>query len=186
MTDYSFYLEGTGNKGALLVHGLTGTPAEMRFVGKQLHKMGFSVYAPTLAGHCVDKETLLKTTYEDWLESLRVALAYFKTRVKTVSVAGICVGGALGLQLAHEQQGQIDKVVIYAPALDYDGWNQPWWSCYARFFKGALIHIPAVRKAQFLETYPFGIKDDRIRRIIAENPVSSATLWRSRSMWIMW
>ena len=57
MKDYSFYWEGTSGKGVLLVHGLTGGPAEMQFIGQQLHKRGFTVYAPTLPrhvskGHC--------------------------------------------------------------------------------------------------------------------------------------
>ena len=55
MKDYSFYLEGRTDKGVLLVHGLTGAPAEMKFVGKQLHKRGFTVYGPTLPGHCLDE-----------------------------------------------------------------------------------------------------------------------------------
>ncbi len=54
-------------KGVLLVHGLTGSPLEMKFVGKQLNKMGFTVYAPTLAGHCQDEKALVETTYEDWI-----------------------------------------------------------------------------------------------------------------------
>ena len=122
--------------------------------------------------HCLDEAALLKTTYEDWLESLRQALSYFKTRVSNVSAAGVCVGGALALQLAHQEKDQIDKVVIYAPALDYDGWNQPYWSPYARVFKDILIHIPFVRNAQFKETYPFVIKDDRVRKFIAETPTN--------------
>ena len=154
----------------MLVHGLTGTPTEMRFVGKQLNRMGFTVFAPTLAGHCLDETALLKTTYEDWLESLRLALDYFKTRVKSVSAAGICVGGALALYLAHQEKDKIDKVAIYAPALDYDGWNQPYWSPYARRFKDILIHIPPIRNAKFQETHPFGVKDDRVRKLIMENP----------------
>lgn len=172
MKDYSFYLQGSEERGVLLVHGLTGTPSEMRFVGKHLNKTGFTVYAPTLAGHCLDEEALLKTTYEDWLESLRQALYYFKTKVNTVSAAGICVGGALALYLAHQEKDQIDKVAIYAPAFDYDGWNQPIWSLYARRFKDILIHIPSVRNARFQETYPFGIKDDRVRKFIVENPAN--------------
>jgi len=172
MKDYSFYLQGSEEKGVLLVHGLTGTPSEMRFIGKQLNKMGFTVYAPTLAGHCLDEAALLKTTYEDWLESLRLALYDFKKRVNNVSAAGICVGGALALHLAYQENGQIDKVVIYAPALDYDGWNQSWWSRYARIFKDALIHIPAVKNKRFQETHPFGVKDDRVRKFI-ENPANA-------------
>ncbi len=109
MKDYSFYLEGS-EKGVLLVHGLTGTPTEMRSVGKQLNKMGFTVYAPVLAGHCTDEAALLKTSYEDWLESLRLALHDFKTKVKTVSAAGISVGGdgVWGLALRDPIGGGLD------------------------------------------------------------------------------
>lgn len=168
--DYSFYLEGSAERGVLLVHGLTGTPAEMRFIGKQLHKMGFTVYAPTLAGHCRDEQALLQTTYEDWLCGLKKNLLYLKSRVAHVSAAGICVGGALALYLAQQAPGLIDKVALYAPALDYDGWTQPYWSRLARIFKAVLIHIPAVRNTRFEEKYPFGIQDDHIRRLIVQNP----------------
>ncbi len=169
--DHSFYMQGAGEKGVLLVHGLTGTPSEMRFVGKHLNKMGFTVYAPTLAGHCLDEKALTRTRYEDWMDSLKTALATFKTRVGSVSAAGICVGGALALYLAHQEKGVIDKVAIYAPAFDYDGWNQPRWSRAARVFKDVLIHVPAMRNTRFQETHPFGVKDDRIRRFI-ENPAN--------------
>lgn len=167
LKDQSFYLPGSEEKGVLLVHGLTGAPSEMRSVGKHLNKMGFTVYAPTLAGHCQDETALLATTYEDWVESLRVALAHLKSRVRSVSAAGICVGGTLALHLAHQEKGQIDKVAVYAAALNYDGWNQPVWSRAARIFKDVLIHLPAVRKARFKESHPYGVKDDRIRKIIA-------------------
>ncbi|HJU08685.1 MAG TPA: alpha/beta hydrolase, partial [Rhodanobacteraceae bacterium] len=46
-----FLLRG-GRAGVLLIHGLTGTPAEMRFVGKGLHRAGYTVYGMQLAGHC--------------------------------------------------------------------------------------------------------------------------------------
>lgn len=167
--DQSFYLPGSEDKGVLLVHGLTGAPSEMRFVGKHLNKMGFTVYAPALAGHCLDEAALLKTTYEDWLDSLQKALSHLKSRVKNISAAGICVGGALALYLAHQEKGQINKVAIYGAALDYDGWNQPIWSRFARVFKDVLIHIPAVRDTRFQEKHPFGAKDDRIRKIIIES-----------------
>ena len=52
MKDYSFHWEGTNGKGVLLVHGLTGAPAEMMFVGRQLHKRGFTVSNPNAKGTC--------------------------------------------------------------------------------------------------------------------------------------
>lgn len=170
LDSHGFYLEGSSNKGVLLVHGLTGSPSEMKFVGKHLHKRGFSVYAPTLAGHCSDEAALLATTYEDWLKSLDDALFEFKSRVPHISAAGICVGGALALYLASQRPTIIEQVAIYGPALNYDGWNQPKWSRSSRIFKDLLIHIPKIRDARFEERYPFGIKSDRVRQLIMRDP----------------
>jgi len=167
-SDYSFYLKGSSEKGVLLVHGLTGTPSEMKFVGKRLHQRGFTVYAPTLAGHCADLDALLATRYEDWVESLRVALHRFRQEVDTVYSAGICVGGALALRLAHLEPESMAGVAIYAPALDYDGWSQPKFSRLVRMLSDVLIHIPAVRRLKFEEVHPFGIKSDRLRAAVME------------------
>ena len=88
MKDYSFHWEGTNGKGVLLVHGLTGAPAEMMFVGRQLHERGFTVYAPTLPGHCQDKISLVRTRFEDWLDGLRESLHDFRKTVEEVYAAG--------------------------------------------------------------------------------------------------
>ena len=49
--DLSYFLPGNKN-GVLLIHGLTGTPNEMRILANGLHKAGFTVYAIQLAGRC--------------------------------------------------------------------------------------------------------------------------------------
>ena len=41
-----------GRTGVLLVHGLGGTPIEMRYVALALSRAGHSVSVPQLAGHC--------------------------------------------------------------------------------------------------------------------------------------
>ena len=166
--DHSFYLEGTNGKGIILVHGLTGAPAEMKFVGKQLNKMGYTVYAPLLAGHCVDEATLVATNYRDWLDSLKKAVNSFAPKVSEVHMAGICVGGGLALYAAHEMPDKIKSVTIYSATLNYDGWNQPKWSRLAQTFKEVLIHIPKVRHSSFGESHPFGLKSDRLRNAIVK------------------
>src|SRR3974377_522801 len=88
---HSFYFEGSREKGVLLIHGLTGAPVEMRFIGKALNRMGFTVYAPVLAGHCQDIAALEATTYQDWIDSLRAPLNRLKAEVRSVHTAGICV-----------------------------------------------------------------------------------------------
>jgi carboxylesterase len=69
----SFFLEGTNGQGVVLVHGLTGAPAEMKLVARLLHRRGFSVYAPLLAGHGKDVRSLRRSTWQDWLDSVEEA-----------------------------------------------------------------------------------------------------------------
>ena len=45
----------------------TGTPAEMRVLGKGLNRHGFTVYAVQLAGHCAGMQDLVGTRWGDWL-----------------------------------------------------------------------------------------------------------------------
>ena len=57
--DRSFRIDGASGKGALIIHGLTGAPAEMKFLAKNLVRAGYTVAAPQLAGHCADRKALL-------------------------------------------------------------------------------------------------------------------------------
>ncbi|MET3124890.1 esterase/lipase [Oxalobacteraceae bacterium GrIS 2.11] len=40
-----------GSHAVLVLHGLMGNPLEMRFIGKQLQKAGFSVIVPLIVGY---------------------------------------------------------------------------------------------------------------------------------------
>src|SRR5206468_3671042 len=71
LTDRGFTLAG-GNKGVLLIHGLTGAPAEVRFLAKRLNRQGFTVHAPNLVGHASEDE-LLSTPWRDWYAGVRAA-----------------------------------------------------------------------------------------------------------------
>ena len=53
-----FHLPG-GRSGVLLIHGLTGTPTEMRFIAKGLNRNGFTVHGMQLAGQHFTNETAL-------------------------------------------------------------------------------------------------------------------------------
>lgn len=166
--DHGFYFEGSREKGVLLIHGLTGAPAEMRFVGKALNRLGFTVYAPRLAGHCQDVESLIRTKYEDWIDSLRQPLADLKGEVRSAYTVGICVGGALGLMLAHQEPEKIEKSVIYSATLNYDGWNQPLWQRFGAHLINPLRRVKQLWHLSFAERAPYGIKDERMRRFLLE------------------
>jgi carboxylesterase len=166
--DRSFELEGDGRKGVLLIHGLTGAPSEMRPVARRLHRAGFGVSAPQLAGHGEDERALLKTTWRDWLGSIHDAYQRLAAQVDEVYVAGICAGGALGLALCAEVP-EIKGAAAYSMTFEYDGWNMPRFAVAAPVIQ-FVANLPLVRRLSWEETYPYGLKDLRLRELASRAP----------------
>jgi len=166
--DRSFELRGEGRKGVLLIHGLTGAPSEMRPVARRLNRAGFDVSAPQMAGHGVDETTLLKTTWRDWLDSVHAAYERLARGVDEVYVAGICVGGALGLALCAEVP-EIRGAAAYSMTFEYDGWNMPRFAVAAPLIQ-FVANLPLVRRLSWTETYPYGLKDLRLRELASRAP----------------
>ena len=162
----SFYLPGDNGKGVMLIHGLTGIPAEMKLVARDLNRAGFSVYAPLLAGHGLDMQTLIRTRWQDWLESVEHAAADFATRFDEVYTAGICVGGKLGMMAAHRMPDTIKAAAIYSPCFRYDGWNVPWYYKLAPIGLPIMVKFPWWRYNTYPETESLGIKDVRMRQFM--------------------
>jgi carboxylesterase len=173
MKDRSYSLEGTNGKGVLLIHGLTGAPGEMQFLAKRLHRRGFTVHVPQLAGHCQGLRQLLSTTWNDWLDSVRSSYQSLARTVDETSVAGICVGGALGLALAAEQSA-IRRAAVYSMTFEYDGWNMSKWYRLAPLMRVAKL-APLMRHLKFKERHPYGIKDERLREQLEKAPIASST-----------
>ncbi|MEZ2132754.1 MULTISPECIES: alpha/beta hydrolase [unclassified Sinorhizobium] len=162
----SFFLEGDNGKGVLLVHGLTGAPAEMKLVARQLHRRGYSVYAPLLAGHGEDIRTLRRSHWQDWLESVLLASELLAGRTEHVFAAGICVGGKLSMLAANCRPELITAVAIYSPCFHYDGWDVPFHYTLLASQIGWLSRVPFLDRLNFSETPSLGIKDERMRRMI--------------------
>lgn len=168
MIDRSFELDGDSRKGVLLIHGLTGAPSEMRPLARRLHRAGFCVSAPQLAGHGQGEAALLKTTWRDWLDSIRGAYERLARRTDEVYVAGICAGGALGLALCAEIP-EIRGAAAYSMTFEYDGWNMPRFAVAAPVIQ-FVANLPLVRRLSWEETYPYGLKDLRLRELASRAP----------------
>lgn len=164
---YSFALEGTNGRGVVLIHGLTGIPAEMKLVAKQLQRVGYSVYAPLLRGHGKDVPTLLKTRWQDWRDGLLEDIQHFASRVDSLFTAGICVGGKLGMLAAEEMKPKIAATAIYSPCFRFDGWNVPWYYKLAPVGLPVVTKLPWCRHRSYSETETLGIKDERLRTYMA-------------------
>lgn len=161
-----FFIEGTNGKGIVLIHGMTGAPAEMRLLGRQLNRRGYTVYAPLLAGHGKGVQALCATSWQDWLGTVHRAVGQMSECTNDVFAAGICAGGKLGLLAAHQRPETIKAAAIYSPCFLYDGWNVPAYHSMLSRYIGWLSWVPFLDRLSFAETPSLGIKDSRLRAMM--------------------
>jgi carboxylesterase len=164
-----FFLEG-GRSGVLLIHGLTGTPMEMKLLGKGLNRAGFTVHGMQLAGHCGNVEDLLATGWRDWYASVEQAADALLGKVDQLFVGGLSMGALLALKLAAERPQQVAGVGVYGATFRYDGWSIPKLARLS-FMLPLLKKLGIGRGRSFMEQPPYGIRDERLRA-----QVSSAML----------
>lgn len=160
-----------GRSGVLLIHGLTGTPTEMRFVAKGLNRNGFTVHAMQLAGHCGDEADLLATGWRDWYGSVCEAFDRLAAEVDHVFVAGLSMGALLALKLAADRPDDVDGLGLYGTTFVYDGWTIPWIGRLS-FLLPLVCGLGLGWNQRFHECFPYGIKDERIRQRIANSMLS--------------
>lgn len=166
MKDRSFRVRGDGRRAVLLIHGLTGAPGEMKAVGRALHRKGFGLYAPLLAGHGGTEADLLKTGWRDWVASARAAYLDLAREADEIYVAGICAGGAIGLALCAEFPA-IRGAAVYSMLFEYDGWNMPKITLGAPVIQ-AVANLPLVRRMSFVQPHPYGLKDLRLQAMASQ------------------
>jgi carboxylesterase len=154
--------QGKGTVGVLLIHGLCGTPAEMRFVANGLSREGYLVRSAELAGHGGTAEELKASTWQDWVRSAEDALEAISKECDTVIVGGLSTGAVLSLYLAAQHPKKVQAVALYSPTLWLSGRQVPW---YVPLFR--LINIKAIANLfHFPVPAHVGIKDQRIRDFI--------------------
>lgn len=97
-----FFYKGD-ERGLLLIHGFTGSTAEMRPMGEYFRDLGMTVHGPLLAGHGTFPEEMVQTGWQDWWQS--AVKGYDRLReagCRRIYVGGLSMGGLLSLRLARE------------------------------------------------------------------------------------
>ena len=161
--DKSLYFEGN-TIGILLIHGLGGTPVEMKMTARGLHKSGYTVICCQLAGHCGTEKDLLKTTWHDWVKSVEKALIQLKETCDIVFTGGLSMGAMMALHAAACHPDKVDGVLCFAPTIWYDGFSLPWTRVLLRPF----YHTPFGKNLRFVEREPYGLKDERVRAAVVK------------------
>lgn len=160
-----------GEDAVLLIHGLSGSPLEMQYVGRSLYKAGFSVRIPRFSKHGIGNGKNFGDKWQDWLEEVVVHFDEMKQKYRSVSVCGLCIGAVLALKLAAERKGKIAALSLYSTTLYFDGWNIPWY----RFLLNIGYYTPFRYIYTYRESEPYGIKNEQLRAWISREMGEKST-----------
>ena len=162
ISDRSQFISG-GRLGVLLIHGLGGTPVELRFIAQALARAGHTTYCCQLTGHCGTPEELRRSTWREWCGSVEAAHDRLKDHCDIILAGGLSMGGILALHLAQNRPDNVHGLLLYAPTLKLDGWSMPWYSRPLHYVRPMPIRL----EFDLAEHEPFGLKDERVRALVA-------------------
>ena len=94
----------------ILIHGLTGTPNEVKYLAKHLHRNGYSVVCPRLARHGEPMHILKYGKWQEFYQSVKDALMKIPAG-QTVFVGGLSMGALFSLLLAEEFPDSMRELV---------------------------------------------------------------------------
>jgi carboxylesterase len=107
--------ENANGAAALCLHGLTGTPYEVRPVAEALVARGVRARGAWMAGHEEGVEALAKTSWKAWVEGARSELSALRAEHYRVFLVGMSMGGLVSLRLAETEE--VDAIVVIGTPL---------------------------------------------------------------------
>lgn len=107
-----FFLLGDRSKPAcLLIHGFTGAPKEMRWMGEYLNARGYTCLGVRLAGHATDPEDMIRSCYTDWMASVEDGYHLLHCITDNIFLIGLSMGGVLSLLMSTRLTPRVKGIV---------------------------------------------------------------------------
>ena len=119
-----FFLGKPGQPSCLLIHGFTGAPKEMRWMGEYLSQQGFPCLGIRLAGHATRPEDMIRSRYTDWMASVEDGYHILRDVTDRVYLMGLSMGGVLSLLMSThlDVAGVVAMSTPYRLPYDYPAW----------------------------------------------------------------
>jgi len=105
------FLGDRAKPACLLIHGFTGTPKEMRWMGEYLNERGFTCLGVRLAGHATTPEDMIRSNWTDWTASVESAFTMLKDLTSDIFLVGLSMGGILSLLMSTRLTPRVRGVV---------------------------------------------------------------------------
>jgi len=158
---------------ALLIHGLSGNPLEMQYLAKRLRQAGFATLVPHFKGYGFGERSdpFATGSWPAWRAQVVEHFDELARNHRSVSVAGLCVGAVLALDLAAARPGQVAALSLLATTLAYDGWSLPWY----QFLAPLVYYTPLRYRYSYRERHPYGVKNESLRKWIAREMAEKTT-----------
>lgn len=107
-----FFLGDAAKPACLLIHGFTGTPKEMRWMGEYLNQQGYTCLGVRLAGHATDPEDMIRSHYTDWIASVEDGYHLLRGLTDNIFLIGLSMGGDLALLMSARLAQRVRGAVV--------------------------------------------------------------------------
>jgi carboxylesterase len=143
----------------LILHGLSSSPAELRFLSRALVEEGFATHTPELRGYSAGTGHV---PMEQWISTAVAEFDALAVRHRHVSVCGLSMGATLAAAVAQERPSA-RALMLLSITLSYDGWAIPWY----RFLLDYAYYTPLRSRYRYREHAPYGLRNEALRSKIA-------------------
>jgi carboxylesterase len=107
-----FFLGDSTKPACLLIHGFTGAPKEMRWMGEYLNQRGYTCLGVRLAGHATDPEDMIRSHYTDWIACVEDGYHLLRGVTEKIFLVGLSMGGVLSLLMSTRLAPHVKGVVV--------------------------------------------------------------------------
>jgi carboxylesterase len=116
---FDFYPQDDSSPGVLLIHGFTGTPAELRYMGRTLAAKGVGAHCPLLKGHGTRVADLGRTGWRDWLGTVERKVEALREiySPENFYIAGLSMGALLAIRMFARFPDRFAGLIVMAVPL---------------------------------------------------------------------